>query len=140
MVGVVLVNAFVVAIVVLVHFECLYYLTRLLPRLRIHYRYRILVGVFGALAAHTVEVWIFALAYYVQHHAAAWGQLEGRFNGSLLECVYFSFTVYTTLGFGDIVPGGSLRYLAGIEALTGLVMITWSASFVFVEMQKEWGS
>jgi hypothetical protein len=31
-----------------------------------------------------------------------------------------------------------LRHLTGIEALTGLVLITWSASFLFLEMQRYW--
>jgi hypothetical protein len=35
---------------------------------------------------------------------------------------------------------GYLRYLTGVEALTGLILITWSASFLFIEMQKYWGS
>jgi uncharacterized membrane protein len=68
------------------------------------------------------------------------GTLTGRFDGSLLDCVYFSFTTFTTIGFGDIEPVGSLRYLTGLEALTGLVLITWTASFLFIEMQKYWKS
>ena len=44
----------------------------------------------------------------------------------------------TTLGYGDIEPFGILRFLTGIEALAGLVLITWSASFLFVEMQRYW--
>jgi hypothetical protein len=28
--------------------------------------------------------------------------------------------------------------LTGVEALTGLILITWSASFLFIEMQKYW--
>ena len=33
---------------------------------------------------------------------------------------------YTTVGFGDVVPLGAICFMAGVEALTGLVMITWS--------------
>lgn len=72
------------------------------------------------------------------HHAAGWGHFEGNFDGSLMDCVYFSFTTFTTLGFGDIQPIGELRYLTGIEALTGLVLITWTASFLFIGMQNYW--
>lgn len=56
----------------------------------------------------------------------------------LTDAVYFSFTNYTTLGYGDIEPGGQLRFLAGMEAITGLSLITWSASFMFMEMIKFW--
>ena len=42
------------------------------------------------------------------------------------------------MGYGDIVATGPIRYLTGMEALTGFVLITWSASFLFLEMQKYW--
>ena len=44
--------------------------------------------------------------------------------------------MYTTVGFGDIAPLGPVRLLVGIEALAGLVLITWSASFTFLIMQR----
>ncbi len=72
------------------------------------------------------------------HRSDYWGHLSGNYDGSLMDSVYFSFTTYTTLGFGDITPFGHLRHLVGIEALTGLVLITWSASFLFIEMQRLW--
>lgn len=131
-------NALVVTLAVILHYEFLYWLTRLLPRLPLVHRARILLGVLGALAAHAIEVWLFAAAYYLMNTAAGWGQLSGNFDGSLMDCAYFSFTVFTTLGFGDIVPTGHIRYLVGIESLTGLVLITWTASFLFYEMQRNW--
>ena len=138
MLGVIAINSLVVLVVVTIHYEFLYRATRAMPRLRIPHRYRILAGVFAALAAHAIEIWVFAAAYFFMHRADGWGSLAGNFDGSLLDCAYFSFTVFTTLGFGDIEPLGELRYLTGIESLTGLVMITWSASFLFVEMQRHW--
>ena len=50
---------------------------------------------------------------------------------SLIAC-------HTTIGFGDISPVGDIKYLTGLQALTGLVLITWTASFLFLEMQKYW--
>jgi hypothetical protein len=67
-----------------------------------------------------------------------WGTLEGNFDGSLWDCAYFSFTTFTTLGFGDIQPTGDLRFLTGLESLTGLVLITWTASFLYLEMTRYW--
>ncbi len=137
---VVLANIAVVTLVVIIHYECLLRLTLLLGRLKIRHRLRILLGVGGALLGHAVEVWVFAFAYYFMHHAKSWGELSGNFDGSVMDCVYFSFTTFTTLGFGDIQPTGDLRFLTGIESLTGLVLITWTASFLFVEMQRFWNS
>jgi hypothetical protein len=69
MIVVLIVNCLVTATAVLIHYEALLRLTLLLQRLRMHHRYRILLGVFGALIAHTLEVWVFAIAYYYMHHA-----------------------------------------------------------------------
>ncbi|HZX51885.1 potassium channel family protein [Pseudomonas sp. XK-1] len=140
MIAVFLANTLIVVIAVIFHYEFLYRLTLLLPRIQVRHRFRIVLGVGGALLAHVVEVWIFAIAYYLMHRADGWGYLEGNFDGSLMDAVYLSFTIFTTLGFGDIQPHGDLRFLTGIESLTGLVLITWSASFLFVEMQRFWNA
>lgn len=133
-----IVNSLVVAVAVGLHYEFLYRLTKFLPRLRIRHRFRIVIGVIASLIAHALQIWIFALAYYYMHRGENWGQLGGAFNGSLTDAAYFSFTTYTTLGYGDIEPTGHLRFLAGIESLTGLVLITWTASFLYLEMRKDW--
>jgi len=135
---VILVNLFVIGVAVMIHYEFLHQVTLLMPRVRIPHRFRIVMGVFVALTAHAVEVWIFAISFFLMHEADGWGHLEGNFTGTLMDCVYFSFTTYTTLGTGDIVPHGDLRYLTGLESLTGLVLITWSASFLYLEMTRYW--
>lgn len=104
------------------------------------HRFRIVIGVFIALIAHCVEVGIFAVTYYFMHHAEGWGTLDGNFSGTVMDCIYYSFTTFSTLGFGDIEPSGDIRIVTGIESLTGLVLITWTASFLFLEMQRYWKS
>lgn len=132
------VNIAVIALVVMIHYEFMYRFTLLMPQMKIRHRFRIVLGVFGALTAHAIEVWIFALSFYWMHHDPGWGYFDGNFDGSFFDCVYFSFTTYTTLGFGDIVPHGELKYLTGLEALTGLLLITWTASFLYLEMTRYW--
>jgi hypothetical protein len=39
---------------------------------------------------------------------------------------------------GDIAPLGPVRLLAGVEALNGLLMIAWSASFTYLSMENFW--
>ena len=124
MIAILLVVSAIVAIAVAIHYEILFQLTNLMPKLTVRHRFRIVLGVLGALVAHVIEIWLFAAAYYVMHHSAGGGELSGAFSGSLMDCVYFSFTTFTTLGFGDIAPLGDIRYLTGIESLTGLVLIT----------------
>ena len=133
-----LINIVIVALVVTIHYWALYQLTRLIPKIRARHQIRIVLGVFGALIAHVAEIWVFAAAYYFISRADGLGSLTGNFDGSLFDCMYFSFSTYTTVGFGDIYPEGFLRATTGIEGLTGLVLITWTASFLFLEMQRNW--
>jgi len=57
---------------------------------------------------------------------------------TLFDAFYLSATTFTTLGFGDLTPMGAIRVLSGCEALTGLLLITWSASFTYLEMARLW--
>lgn len=133
-----LIDSLLIASVVLMHYEMLHLLTLWIPKLAVRHRYRVVVGVFGSLFAHVCEIALFALGYYMMARHGELGTLAGNFDGSFADCLYFSITAYTSLGFGDIEPFGALRLLAGFEALTGLVLITWTASFMFVEMRRFW--
>lgn len=124
--------------VVLLHYEALSALARLMPVLRVPRRGRITIAIFGMLVAHVVEVWIFGLVYWWLDRWPRLGRIPGPFEEGALDFVYFSVTTYTTLGYGDLVPTGPVRILAGTEALVGLALITWSASFAFLEMQRDW--
>jgi len=136
--NVTLLNGLLVCVVVVIHNEALMRMSTMLPKMRRSHHFRLIFSVLGCLTAHALQVWIFATAFYFMHHAEGWGHLAGNFSGTLLDSVYFSFTTFTTLGYGDIEALGQLRYLTGIEALTGFLLITWSASFLFLEMQRYW--
>ena len=74
-----IINTFVIALAVMLHFEMLSRLSILMPRLTIRYRFRIAVGIFGALIAHIMEVWLFAFAYFwttaFEETGEIWSQL-----------------------------------------------------------------
>ena len=135
-----LINSLLVGSAVIIHYEVIYRLAILVPKLKIKNRFRVVIGIFGALIAHVIEIWLFALGYYFMILSGQFGTLAGNFSNTLVDCVYFSFVTYTSLGLGDISPTEEIRFLAGLEALTGLVMITWTASFLFIEMQKFWNT
>jgi len=137
---VLLVAGLATAACVLLHFEGLRLMIAWLRRWRPSPRFGILSVIFGLLALHLVEIGIFGLAGGVlaHWHGPAVGGLTGDFTGSTLDVFYFSAAVYTTVGFGDITPEGPMRILVCIEALAGLVLITWSASFTFLVMQRYW--
>jgi hypothetical protein len=128
----------VVALCVIGHYEVLSACNRFLPILSHRRRPRVLVLIFVVLIAHVAEIWLFGLGYYLLASRYGLGSLAGLPTTDLPNFVYFSAMTYTTVGFGDAVPVGALRFVAGMEALTGFVMITWSASYTFLEMQRDW--
>lgn len=127
----------VVACVVL-HYEALSALTNWLRKAKLHPRPRILALIFAILFTHVIEVWIFGITYYLLVSGEGHGVLYASYPVGILDCIYYSAVCFTTLGLGDIVPLGAVRFLTGTEALTGFVLLTWSASFTFVEMQRFW--
>jgi hypothetical protein len=127
-----------VIVTVLVHYEALRLISdRLVPRLRTHPRNEMIYVILAVFVAHTVEVWLFAACYYVLV-ANGIGNFHGTLAGHGLDYVYFSFVSYTSLGLGDVYPSGGLRLLTGLEALVGLLMIGWSASFTYLSMERLW--
>lgn len=135
---VMLLTAFIIITSVLVHYEALRLLGGLLKRMRLYPRLRIIVLIFGLLLAHLVEVWIFGFGYIFLDGRGDFGFLQGMQSSLPLDYAYYSVVVYSSLGFGDVIPVGPIRFLTGMEALTGLVFVAWSASFTFLEMVRYW--
>lgn len=123
---------------VVFHYEVMSWTSRIVPRLRLAPRGRIVLMILAMLLAHVVEVWAFGLVYWSLDVYPSLGHLQGTFEEGALDFVYFSVVCFTTLGFGDILPTGAIRVLVGTEALVGLGLVTWSASFAFLEMQRDW--
>jgi hypothetical protein len=131
------ITTLLVLVTIGIHYEGLYLVASLLERMRVMGRPRVGLAVLGAMLAHVAEILGFALGIQALLLIGQ-GALKGVVDG-FLDIVYFSFNVYTTLGFGDIVPTGYLRLLIGVESVSGLVMIAWTASFSFMQMQRYWG-
>jgi len=122
-----------------IHYEVLRLLTAGLPVLRIRPRLQLILVILGAFCAHFLEILLYGAAYWV---LASWFDIGGMGPLGPLpfsRCLYFSAETYTTLGYGDVLPHGDLRLLAGLEALNGMLLIGWTASFTFLSMEKFWG-
>jgi len=128
----------VVATTVL-HYEVLRGLNTRLPGLPVPHRLKLLVVILGAFVAHAIEIALYGVALYSLVRWTGAGSLVGTAGFSLANCIYFSAETYTSLGFGDLTPVGPIRLLAGAEALNGLLLIGWSASFTYIAMERFWG-
>jgi len=74
------------------------------------------IGIFGVL---TVEVWLWAITYYVLG-------IAGDFETAL----YFSTATFSTVGYGDIVAGADWRLLTALEGVNGFLLIGWSTAYL----------
>jgi hypothetical protein len=124
-----------------VHFFALSTLTQFLLKRDYHSRFWVGFSVLGMLLAHIVEISLFAVGYVIFHRDLEYGKLTGNMGNEIFnDFWYYSFVSYTSLGFGDIVPEDELRIMTGIETLTGLILIAWSASFIFMQMHRFWSA
>ena len=128
MISVVTVCALLVVATTAIHYEVLRGLSAGLPLLRIPSRGTLLVVIFATFLAHAMEIALYALAIHL---------MDAR-HFPWSTALYFSAETYTSLGYGDVVPTGELRLLAGIEALNGLLLIGWSASYTYIAMERFW--
>jgi len=133
------VSALLIATNLYLHFNVLRLAAQKLSAIRGHSRYPVLVVMMLIFATHLLEIILFAFAFWLMA-AAGTGNLAGSHSSTAADYFYFSVASYTTLGIGDITPEGSMRLVAGIEALTGLLLIAWSASFTYLTMERIWQS
>jgi len=124
-----------VTICVTIHYETLKGLARLRRQPRRH-RSLILITMYSVLIAHVVEIWIFGAGYWFAVDFLELGNIIPI--GDPFDFVYYSAMVYTTVGFGDLIPDGPIRVITSTEGLLGLSLITWSASFTYLQMASVW--
>ncbi len=80
----------------------------------------IIVVMLGIFAIHTVEIWLYAIVYYL---LGALGTFE--------EALYFSTVTFSSVGYGDVLLTHQWRIFGAIEGANGLILIAWSTAFLF---------
>jgi hypothetical protein len=77
------------------------------------------------MAAHTIEVFVWALAYLIFGAEPAGSDLG-----------YFAFVNYMTLGYGDVLPVEHWRLLGPITAMNGMLLFGWSTAVIFEVLRR----
>jgi Ion channel len=127
-----------VAATVLFHYEGLRFLSFGPWSMRMNPRMGMQVVILAVFLIHIVEIAVWGIAYWFGDIIVDIGSFAGDRAVAFRDYLYFSVETYTSLGYGDIYPLGELRLLAGIECLNGLLLLGWSASFTFLQMQRYW--
>ena len=131
-----LLGAVTVVATVLLHYEALRLLTHWTSSTHLGRKQRIAILMNALLALHGLEIALFGCLYWIL--GTNYGPVINQPDLSWGDYAYFSATVYSTLGFGDLLPVGPARFIAGMESVAGLLLITWSASFTYLEMSRYW--
>jgi Ion channel len=84
-----------------------------------------IVTVLVLMAAHVIEVLVWALAYLLTNAVPAGTRL-----------LYFAFVNYTTLGYGDITPVQDWELLGPFAAMNGVILFGWSTAVIFAVLQR----
>ena len=77
------------------------------------------------MAVHVIEVFVWALAYWIFDAAPAGANL-----------VDFAFVNYTTLGYGDVLPVERWRLLGPLTAMNGMLLFGWSTAVIFEVLRR----
>jgi len=119
-----------------IHYGVLLLTTWILASFHGRHPATIILSLFLAVVAHLLEILVFAVAWYQSHRT---GLIQFSIaDPGFIDILYFSGTTYTTIGYGDIVIVGNGRIAAVVEGVMGLVLIAWTASFTYFEMNRKW--
>ena len=126
------------AVCVLLQYEALTLVWQGLSRYTGHRRIKVVYGILSVLWIHLLQIAIFGVTLWLLCLWPACGSLVGEGERAFFDYLYFSAVTFSTVGFGEMWPAGAIRFLCGIEALMGFVLIGWSASFAYIEMERFW--
>lgn len=133
-----LLTCMITALTILIHYEAIRLVHRWHGTPWGGIRLKIIAGVFFLFAAHALEIWLFAAGIYIAKNDLLLGDLEGAFNETSADYLYISVVTYASVGYGDIRPTGFIRTMCGFEALTGILMMAWSAAYTVSRFQELW--
>jgi hypothetical protein len=119
------------------HYWCLGHLLRCLPEKHERHNHfmRSLIVLSLLVGVHLIEVVWFASGLF---SAAEWlqlGALGDNTPGTFMNYFYHSAVTYSTLGLSS-VPEGHLKFMTAFESLTGIILLTWSATFFYSVMGR----
>lgn len=81
--------------------------------------YAMVTVVHGLFLIHAVEIWTWSVVYWVTGAVSAFP-----------DALYFSAITFSTLGYGDTLLNDEWQLLAGLEGISGFLLIGWSTAYL----------
>lgn len=132
-----LISSFIIVTVVAFHYWALGILLNLLPEEcgpTRHFSHA--VGILLLLiGVHLTIILCFAVAMWCASQYLNLGSLGQDRPFGFMDYFYHSSVSYSTLGLSE-VPEGHLKNMTALESLTGIILLTWSATFYYKVMER----
>jgi hypothetical protein len=119
-----------------IFYEILHIVLKVISRYDIRPRPLMFFLVMSIFAAHTIVIWIYGAAYWMMVNHLNFLPIIGIDKSNFFEYIYFSAATYSSLGIGDIFPHGVMQFIAGVEVLSGMMLIGWSVMFTYFAVEK----
>lgn len=96
------------------------------------HRYLGLLSTFWGLALlHLAEIGFAAVVLSVLLSHPDYGTLSNGPGSSAADYLYFAGVSYATLGYTQLEAEGAIRLFVMLLSLSGFMLITWSATFIY---------
>jgi hypothetical protein len=133
----ILITLFLMLTVITFRYWVISQLIRLLPdkdKPHSHFR-RSLSVLILLVSAHVAEIIWFAGGFYLSSRWLQLGELGESVGNEFMDFFYHSAVTYSSLGLSEM-PTGHLRFMTAMESLTGIIILTWSATFFYSVMDR----
>ena len=114
-----------------IHMAGLELIRRAKPKQDKHRHLGLLFTFWGLAMLHLVEIAIAAIVLRFLLSAPGNGSLTEGFGSSAADFLYFAGVSFATLGYTQLEAHGAIRLLVMILSLSGFMLITWSATFIY---------
>lgn len=113
------------------HLAGLELIRRLKPRQDRHRRLGLLFTFWGLAMLHMLEIAVAAVALAFLLSQPGYGSLSEGFGSTAADYLYFAGVSFATLGYTQLEAHGAIRLLVMMLSLSGFMLITWSATFIY---------
>jgi hypothetical protein len=93
-------------------------------------------NMYGGLLRRQFFFVVYSAVVYAVHFYFGGIVAADKRGASVTDALYFSFTTWTTLGYGDLTPAPQLRLATSLEALTGVLTIAVLTATVWLYCQE----
>lgn len=115
----------------LIHLGGLELIRKVRPDGKAHSSLGLLFTFWGLALLHLFEIALAALLLAYLLTNPDYGTLSEGFGSSAADYLYFAGVSFATLGYTQLEAHGAIRLLVMLLALSGFMLITWSASFIY---------